>query len=144
MTDKLIELLKESWKQDPVWNIEDSGGFEDHYDELKTWRLEYEAEKEAEWQERLEKRRQHVMDITGISALDHDVLDSLSTWSDISDQVSQCASSTEDPQVNMTALLVRTNLLQAAQLKRIADVLETMQDSDSLNQSVRIWGSGDS
>ena len=37
-----IEELKRMWKSDPCWDIEDEEGFEDHKEELKTFRLECE------------------------------------------------------------------------------------------------------
>ena len=50
-TDLEITELKNSWKFDGCWDIEDTDGFEDHYDELRAWRLEY----EREWKERQQK-----------------------------------------------------------------------------------------
>lgn len=36
-TPEEVEALKRSWKQDPCWDIEDTEGFGDHYDELKAF-----------------------------------------------------------------------------------------------------------
>lgn len=44
-TQKEIEALKANWRHDPIWDIEDTEGFEAHYEELKAYRLE----KEAAW-----------------------------------------------------------------------------------------------
>ena len=41
-----IEDLKGQWVKDPCWDIEDSEGFEAHYDELHAWRLAFEQEQE--------------------------------------------------------------------------------------------------
>ena len=43
-----IEDLKRQWKNDPIWDIEDTEGFEDHKAEL----LSYRKECEKEWEER--------------------------------------------------------------------------------------------
>ena len=42
-----IEKLKRDWQNDPCWDIEETKGFEDHYTELLSFRLE----KEREWKE---------------------------------------------------------------------------------------------
>ena len=39
-TPKEIEDLKKSWKKDPIWDIEETEGFEEHYYELKCFRME--------------------------------------------------------------------------------------------------------
>jgi hypothetical protein len=45
MTRKQIEELKRNWEEDPCWDLEDTKGFEDHRDELRTFR----HIKEREW-----------------------------------------------------------------------------------------------
>ena len=40
-----LKKLKESWLKDPIWDIEETEGFEDYYDELLSFRLS----KEKEW-----------------------------------------------------------------------------------------------
>lgn len=52
-TEKAIQELKECWESDPTWDIEDSEGFEEHWDELLKYRLEKEDQWEREWQEQL-------------------------------------------------------------------------------------------
>lgn len=44
-TEAEIEHLKANWREDPCWEIEDTEGFEDHFDEL----LAYRAECEEKW-----------------------------------------------------------------------------------------------
>ncbi|MFW5757813.1 MAG: hypothetical protein ACOCYO_03945 [Bacteroidota bacterium] len=44
-TDKEIKDLKIDWMKDPIWDIEETEGFEDHKEELKAFR----EEKEAQW-----------------------------------------------------------------------------------------------
>lgn len=46
-----IESLKKQWRHDPIWDIYDTEGFEDHRDELK----QYQDEIEAEWKVQREK-----------------------------------------------------------------------------------------
>ena len=48
--------LKQQWKADPSWDIEDTEGFEAHHDELLAFRMECEAEWEQQDKTRLEKR----------------------------------------------------------------------------------------
>jgi hypothetical protein len=38
-----VKQLKENWRGDPTWPIEDTLGFEDHKQELKAYRLEMQA-----------------------------------------------------------------------------------------------------
>jgi len=51
-TPEEIQKLKDGWRHDPIWDIENTEGFEAHFNELKTYRLEV----EKEWQERREKQ----------------------------------------------------------------------------------------
>ena len=47
-----ILRLKDEWCYDPIWDIEDTEGFEDHYAELKAYRYDM----EAKWkQERIDR-----------------------------------------------------------------------------------------
>jgi hypothetical protein len=46
-TREEIEQLKKSWAADPIWDIEDSEGFEEHRDELAKFHLQ----KRVEWAE---------------------------------------------------------------------------------------------
>ena len=53
-----IQSLKKDWANDPCWDIEDSEGFEAHYDELKAYRLEMEAKWSAEYEARKQKENE--------------------------------------------------------------------------------------
>ena len=44
-TSEEINKLKLSWAKDPIWDLEWTEGFEDHYDEL----LDFRKLKEKEW-----------------------------------------------------------------------------------------------
>ena len=135
-TPQEIQDLKDNWLADPCWDIEDTEGFEAHREELLAFHNEHRAEWDRERKLRKERRRIKVMEATGVCIIGNEnILDSLSTWSEIEND---CARYEEDAQTHLQAALVRATLLQAAQLKRIADALEDMQDGDSLAQSVRL------
>ena len=57
ITPQEIEKLKNNWLKDPCWDIEDSEGFEAYREELLAFRLEQEADWEAEREEQLEDMR---------------------------------------------------------------------------------------
>ena len=45
-----IQELKDSWVMDNCWTLEETGGFEDHYEELQAFRLEHEAKLEERFE----------------------------------------------------------------------------------------------
>jgi len=47
-TPEQIQILKDDWRNDPCWDIEETKGFESHKDEL----LEYRLRLEKEWSEK--------------------------------------------------------------------------------------------
>jgi len=47
-TSEEVEELKRQWKHDPIWDIEQTEGFEDHRAELLQFRLECENQWERE------------------------------------------------------------------------------------------------
>jgi hypothetical protein len=51
-----IENLKDDWQRDPSYHLEDAIGFEDHRDELRAWRLVFEADYERMEEEQLRQR----------------------------------------------------------------------------------------
>ncbi len=51
MPDITIDELKYQWERDPIWDIEDTEGFEEHHDELLAFRLQ----KEQEWRDDSER-----------------------------------------------------------------------------------------
>lgn len=124
-TTEEIEQLKKNWMADPCWDIEDTEGFEAHNNELFAWRKEYEAKIEKEWQEREESRAAIVREQTGV--VDADIVSSLFTWNEIERELYKAE---EDAQTKIAAAQVRATLLQAAQLKRIADAIERFIDGD--------------
>ena len=52
-TPEEIDALKRQWKDDPCWDIEVSTGFEAHYEELRAWRIDFEAKAEERENARL-------------------------------------------------------------------------------------------
>lgn len=53
-TREEIEKLKEAWKFDPIWDLAETEGFEEHAEELAA----YQAEMEAYWKSQREKDAQ--------------------------------------------------------------------------------------
>lgn len=51
-----LDTLKAQWRYDPCWDIEDTEGFEAHYDELKAYRFQCQQEWHAEHQRELEAK----------------------------------------------------------------------------------------
>ena len=49
-TREEIEDLKAQWKADPIWDLWNTEGFEDHYDELSTFQMVC----EVEWKQQAE------------------------------------------------------------------------------------------
>lgn len=130
--DDEIERLKISWMKDPCWDIEDTDGFEYHYEELKLWREQRSREIEKEVSAKLEKRFQFVSGITGIGKDEKDLLMSLCTWSEIEFQVHRAETSLS-PMPELAAAQVRATLLQAAQIKRLADAFEKVSNGGVLS-----------
>jgi len=50
-TPEEIQELKDNWRRDPCWEIEDTEGFEEHREEL----LAYSQEMKAHWKELAQK-----------------------------------------------------------------------------------------
>jgi hypothetical protein len=51
-----VEELKNNWRNDPCWDIEQTDGFEEYRDELKTYRLDMVAKWRAQEYNRLFER----------------------------------------------------------------------------------------
>lgn len=140
-----IQALKDSWLKNPIWNIEKSEGFEEYEDEL----LAFRKETEERWDEKREERRkQRARDFGAQTGIwDDGFSEFLDTFKEISRSldldrmVGDCGSAVEMSNYIISKSQVKATLLLAAQLKRIADVLESMDGRDSFAESVRIWGS---
>lgn len=127
-----LEALQNSWKADPNWDIEDTEGFAAYHDELLAWRKAYELECDLRHKRRERERADLVREQTGVT--DADIVLALSTWSEIERMVSSQDSYIGDFGTREAIVMaevqiaqVRATLLQAAQLKRIADELKEMR-----------------
>lgn len=125
-----VKKLKESWLADPAWDIENTTGFEEHKAEL----LAFRKSKEREWENaRLDEKYQRAKKIfndTGVE--DAPVASALSTWNEIENAVAsqdryigEFSSTKDQVKVELMQAQVRATLLLAAQVKRIADALDT-------------------
>ncbi len=56
-TREEVEQLKSEWAWDPCWDIENTEGFKEYYDELLAYRLETKAEDQKEIDDENEKMR---------------------------------------------------------------------------------------
>jgi len=124
-TNEQIEALKANWSKDPCWDIEDTEGFEGYREELINWRVQRELKIENEITERNKKRVEFVETQTGVN--DADIALELHTWHEIERQVERAITS-EYPMMDLLATQIRATLLQAAQIKRLADALEQISD----------------
>lgn len=141
-----IEALKNNWLKDPCWDIENTEGFADHVEELLNFRRQTEAEWKAKQEERDNVRATFVREQTGV--VDADIVSALSTWTEIERMVSsqdeytnEFGSREAQVMAELQMAQIRATLLQAAQLKRIADALENIDDGNSLVTTAAIWGS---
>lgn len=97
-------------------------------------------------EERENARTDLVREQTGV--VDADIVCVLKTWQEIEREVSNqdryisnFETTFEQVSIELQQAQIRATLLQAAQLKRIADALENMEDGDTLARLVSIWGS---
>ena len=56
-TREQIENLKENWLNAPCWDISDTDGYEDHYDELKA----FEDAQNAKWESQAQDRKEQAI-----------------------------------------------------------------------------------
>lgn len=138
-TPEQIESLKDGWLADPCWDIYETEGFEAYKEELFIFQKKQESEWELKRKIRDDARALLVREQTGV--VDASIVSELQTWKDIEFEIQHCINKTENTSDLIAAAHVRATLLQAAQLKRIADALENMDDGNSLSKSVAIWGS---
>jgi len=137
VTREQVEKLKADWSKDPCWDIEDSEGFEEFHDELLAFRNQKEAESKEE--ERRERRQRSFLIATGIN--NPDLADALSTFGEIENeltrldsQIGDAGSAVEWASFVVSREQVRATLLLAAQVKRVADILED-QRTESTGES---------
>lgn len=146
-TQEEIQALKDSWVKDPCWDIEDTEGFESHKEEL----LAFHKEQREKWDEqrKVEKKERHekVMRETGID--DAELAQRIYTFREIEHELSMQdryigeGSAIQIANATIAQAQVRATLLLAAQVKRVAGILENMDGRDSLAESVAIWKPAD-
>lgn len=118
-----IEALKRNWIADPLWDIENTEGFEEYAAEL----LAFSEEKKAEWIKSHERKmKQRLLEVRAETGIDDPELAKwLWTIREIEISVNAHNQRTENDDDNdLPAAQVHATLLLAAQVQRIADVLE--------------------
>ena len=55
-TKEEVEELKRNWMNDPCWDIENTQGFTEWYEDLYAFRMEKEYEWKTKWKEELDSR----------------------------------------------------------------------------------------
>jgi hypothetical protein len=134
-TNDEIERLKHNWLGDPCWDIEETEGFEEHKEELIAFRKQHEAEVEKRLHEQLEKRVKLMKDETGI--IEANVAMYLHTFADIeivikNASIGDAPTRFELAMAEIAQAQARATLLLAAQVKRVADVLEEQAEEHQL------------
>ena len=127
-TQEEIQKLKDNWAADPCWDIETEEGFEDHFEELLTFRKEQEAEWQRNAEDRIARRARVVAVETNV--LNSTIAQSIYTFEEIENEVVQAQKHTESDSDSISIAQVRATLLLAAQVMRIADALEARNKSD--------------
>jgi hypothetical protein len=144
ITQEDVERLKTGWSKDPCWDVEETEGFEEFKEELLAWRKEQEAIAEERYLDLQAKRIKKVVNETGC---DEEVALALSTFGEIDFEITRAD---EEGGNKAQIAHAKATLLLAAQVKRVADVLEAINEREDSNdsrllldeKSVRIWGTG--
>jgi methylphosphotriester-DNA--protein-cysteine methyltransferase len=141
-----LQALKDNWLKDPCYDIYEVEQFQAYRQELIDFQTKQERKWEVAREERENKRATYVREQTGVT--DESIVCDLCTWHDIETAVSsqdryihEMGVVEDQVKVELMQAQVRAMLLQAAQLKRIADALESMDDGNSLVTTAAIWGS---
>lgn len=130
-TQQDIEDLKESWKKDPIWDIEDTDGFQEHHDELLKFREDTEIDWQLEEEERIAKRARVIEIDTGVTA--SGAAQSIKTYAEIEHWIDHPEMQSLSIEYSISAAHVRATLLLAAQVQRVADALEQRNEIDCGN-----------
>lgn len=127
-TNEEIQKLKDNWLIDPSWDIEKTDGFEDHFQELLTFRKETESRWDAEKIEAMRERGTNFGEWTGI--YDLDLADCLFTYKEIENEVAQqdryigeFASIEDQVKVELMQAQIRATLLLTAQIQKMNELL---------------------
>lgn len=134
-TNEEIQSLKDGWRKDPCWDIEDTEGFEEHYDELLAYRRQVEFEAEKIRKDQIMRRRNAVGAETGV--IKNLVADEIWTFSEIEwsvksqdRNIANASSNEKNAHLELLQAQVRATLLLAAQVQRVADFLVTHFDQE--------------
>jgi hypothetical protein len=143
-TQNQINDLKANWLKDPCWDIENTEGFEDHEEELLSYRKEVEAEWDAKHKAKAEKRADYVRVQTGV--LNADIVSALHTWNDIENEVGAqdrfiglFSETAEQVNAELLQAQVRATLLLAAQVKRVADAIKAQNENEQVDFMTRLY-----
>lgn len=138
-TAQEIQALKDNWVKDPCWDIETEEGFEEYAEELLAFRLQKEAEWQSETEEAIARRARVVTVETGITH--SSIQQNIHTFGEIEKQLKRNQNGFTSKVEEIAIQQVRATLLLAAQVARIADVLEDMDRGTSFNISMKPFGS---
>jgi uncharacterized iron-regulated protein len=119
-TQDEIQALKDNWVKDPIWDIETTDGFEDHYAELLAFRAEQELKWQIEAKETIANRARVIAVDTGITS--SGTAQSIKTYQEIERSIEQYG--------DVAIAQVRATLLLAAQVQRIADALDQQIENE--------------
>lgn len=139
-----IEKLKKSWMSDPSWDIEDTEGFEEHHDELLLFRQERDAEYEKLKEARIARRARVIAVDTGVTA--PGAAQEINTYAEIERAVAvpdryirEFEKTEEQVRIELMQAQVRATLLLAAQIQRVADVLEQSSADSNLDFMTKLY-----
>jgi hypothetical protein len=134
-----IDALKLNWIKDPCWDIEETEGFEDHREELLTFRQKIEKEAHARVDRMNEEKKDWIGDYDPVDLIKSITLpfEIESTLAALDHQVGDCGSAVAYANFEISRAQVRASLLIAIQLKRIAQLLEKEQTSNDAANDLR-------
>lgn len=130
-----VDALKLNWIKDPCWDIEETEGFEDHREELLAFRQKIEKEAHARVDRLNEEKKNWIGDHDPLDLVNSITLpfDIESMMVGLDRNVGRERPQYEYANFEIGRAMVRTNLLIAIQLKRIAQVLEDMHSDTEAN-----------
>lgn len=131
---KMLEELKANWKQDPCWDIEDTEGFEEFHDELLSWRMAYESQRDEEARKRLETHHKDIKSQLGINNVFMSFY--LHTFEEIEMQLSRVKVADDNIEAQIAREQVRALLILAVQVKRVGDLLEDKIEMDASDNNL--------
>lgn len=131
-TKEEVEKLKASWSKDPIWDIEETEGFEEHREELKFFHQEMKAKWESdrlEW-ERIAKKKPFAFRVEEL----HDDIDGCNER--MGRREDRCHDGAVLDALVLQKVQALAIVLLAEQAERIASALERLGDQGGLAESV--------